>query len=69
MTTPAQQKPVTINPPKDPCTLSNYHNFQTTHTNVDLRIDFARKLVHGNVILSLKSITEAETTEVVLDTR
>ncbi|KAI9719930.1 MAG: hypothetical protein M1828_005968 [Chrysothrix sp. TS-e1954] len=68
MTGPVESGSVTINTPKDPCTLSNYNNFQTTHTSVDLRIDFAKKLVQGNVILSLESLTNAETEEVVLDT-
>ena len=60
---------VSINTPRDPNTLSNYNNWTTTHTAVDLKIDFEKKLLHGSVKLSLKSLTDAETNEIVLDTR
>ncbi len=57
-----------IHPPRDPNTLSNYNNFLTTHTTANLRIDFDNKRLTGNVLLDLKSITDAETREIVLDT-
>lgn len=57
-----------MNSPRDPNTLSNYHNFVTTHTAVDFRIDFEKQRLTGNVMLDLKSITNAETNEIVLDT-
>lgn len=59
---------LSINMPSDPNTLSNYNNFKTTHTSVDFAIDFQKKLLSGNVVLDLKSTTESETKEVVLDT-
>lgn len=59
---------ISINRPRDPNTLSNYHNFLTTHTTANFEIDFTRKILDGNVVLSLKSVTDAESTEVVLDT-
>ncbi|KAB8349807.1 hypothetical protein FH972_023820 [Carpinus fangiana] len=59
---------ITINMPRDPNTLSNYNNFLTTNTAVDLKIDFEKKLLSGNVTLSLKSITQGESDEVILDT-
>lgn len=59
---------VTVNSPRDPNTLSNYHNFVTTHTAVDFTIDFEKQRLSGNVMLDLKSITNAETNEIVLDT-
>lgn len=59
---------VTINNHRDPCTLSNYHNFKTTNTALDFHIDFENKVLEGNVSLRLKSLTEAETNEIVLDT-
>lgn len=60
---------LSINTPRDPNTLSNYNNFVTKHTIANLDIDFTRKALKGNVVLSLESITESETNEVVLDTR
>lgn len=60
---------ITVNVPRDPNTLSNYHNFKTTHTAVHFDIDFDKKRLYGNVILSLQSLTEAETSDIILDTR
>ena len=67
----AATKPVdvAINAPRDPNTLSNYSAWRTTHTAVDFRIDFTNKLLTGTVKLKLRSITDAQTPEVVLDTR
>jgi leukotriene-A4 hydrolase len=58
----------TIHTPRDPNTLSNYNNFLTTHTTANFDIDFQQKRLVGNVVLDLKSITNAETVEIVLDT-
>ncbi|KAI9879447.1 MAG: hypothetical protein M1830_008494 [Pleopsidium flavum] len=58
----------TIHTPRDPNTLSNYNNFLTTHTTANFDIDFKQKRLVGNVVLDLKSITNAETEEVILDT-
>lgn len=60
---------LTINVPRDPNTLANYHNFRTTHTTVHFDIDFEKKRLTGNVLMKLKSLTESETNEIVLDTR
>lgn len=60
---------ITINPPRDPCTLSNYNNFRTKHTAVDFRIDFDKQSLSGESTLTLESKTEGETGLVVLDTR
>lgn len=57
-----------ITNPRDPNTLSNYHNFTTTHTVANFAIDFENKRLDGNVILKLKSITNAEAREILLDT-
>ena len=57
-----------INTPRDPNTLSNYNNFLTTHTTAYFDVDFQQKRLVGNVVLDLKSITNAETHEIVLDT-
>ncbi len=58
----------TIHVPRDPNTLSNYNNFLTTHTTANFAINFEKKILNGNVILNLKSITDAETKEILLDT-
>ena len=57
-----------VNPPRDPNTLSNYHNFLTTHTEVNFNIDFEKRNISGNVALTLKSITDAAAKEILLDT-
>lgn len=57
-----------VNPPRDPNTLSNYNNFVTTHTVANFSIDFEKRSISGNVILSLKSITDAAAKEILLDT-
>ncbi|PVI04444.1 leukotriene A-4 hydrol [Periconia macrospinosa] len=59
---------VTINTPRDPNTLSNYHNFVTRQTTADFEIDFEKKILKGGVTLGLESLTEKETKEIVLDT-
>ncbi|KAF2198666.1 leukotriene A-4 hydrol [Delitschia confertaspora ATCC 74209] len=59
---------VTINTPRDPNTLSNYHNFRTRHTKAAFEIDFQKKILNGGVVLTLESLTEGESKEIVLDT-
>ena len=58
----------TINPPRDPNTLSNYNNWRTTHTRADFQILFDEQRLKGRVTLDLKSITDAEAKEIILDT-
>jgi leukotriene-A4 hydrolase len=57
-----------INPPRDPNTLSNYNNWLTKHTIVDLAIDFKKQVLHGTVTLQLESRTDKESKEIILDT-
>lgn len=57
-----------ITTPRDPNTLSNYHNFTTTHTVANFTIDFDSRRLDGNVILHLRSVTNAEAREILLDT-
>lgn len=58
----------TVHPARDPNTLSNYNNFITTHTEANLDIDFKQRCLTGFVKLNLKSVTQAETKQIVLDT-
>ena len=58
----------TIHPPRDPNTLSNYNYFVTTHTEANFDIDFKQKRLAGSVKLNLRSITQAETKQILLDT-
>lgn len=53
---------------RDPNTFSNYNQWKTKHTDVDLAIDFEEQRLAGNVSLSLESLTENESEEVILDT-
>lgn len=59
---------VTVRMPRDPNTLSNYHDFKTTHTSLDVAVDFSRKRVTGTTELVLESLTDDEVEEIVLDT-
>ena len=55
-------------PLRDPSTLSNYDCFVTSHIIANLEIDFDREVVTGNVILILRSVTDAAAKEIVFDT-
>lgn len=57
----------TVSPPRDPCTLSNYNYFRTSHTVTNLTISFKNQQLVGNVTLTLESLTDAQTKEIVLD--
>lgn len=59
---------VEIRTPRDPNTLSNYHNYVVRHTCVDFEIDFEKKRLTGNVVLRLESLTDEEV-DLVLDSR
>ena len=69
MTKPVTDPRVTIHTPRDPNTLSNYHNLVTRHTSVDFDIDFDKKRLYGSVTLTLESLTDEEVKDVVLDSR
>lgn len=58
----------TINPPRDPNTLSNYNNWRSTHITANLDILFDQKKLVGNVVHQFKSITDAESRDIILDT-
>ena len=58
----------TINPPRDPNTLSNYNNWISTHITANLEILFDQKKLAGNVVHQLKSITHCESQDILLDT-
>ncbi|OAL03456.1 leukotriene A-4 hydrolase [Phaeosphaeriaceae sp. SRC1lsM3a] len=57
---------VEVRTPRDPNTLSNYHNYVTRHTSVDFEIDFEKKRLVGSVVLKLESLVD-EKVDVVLD--
>ncbi|KAL4947676.1 leukotriene A-4 hydrolase [Aspergillus filifer] len=56
-----------INPPRDPNTLSNYNNWICIHSTANFEILFEQKKLIGNVIHKLRSITNAETKDIILD--
>jgi leukotriene-A4 hydrolase len=58
----------TINPPRDPNTVSNYNNWRSTHVTANFDILFDQKKLIGNVVHQFKSITDAESREIILDT-
>lgn len=58
-----------ITNPRDPNTLSNYHNFATRHTKATFEVDFKERVLKGGVQLIVESLNEKETKEIVLDTR
>ncbi|PIG86346.1 leukotriene A-4 hydrolase [Aspergillus arachidicola] len=57
-----------IHSPRDPNTLSNYNNWVSTHITANFDILFEQKKLVGNVVHKLKSITDARSTEIILDT-
>ncbi|KAL4749363.1 leukotriene A-4 hydrolase [Aspergillus terricola var. indicus] len=56
-----------MTPTRDPNTLSNYNNWLCTHSTANFEIFFEEKKLVGNVVHKLKSITNAETDEIILD--
>ncbi|KAL3456328.1 leukotriene A-4 hydrolase [Aspergillus heterothallicus] len=56
-----------INTARDPNTLSNYNNFRCTHTEANFEILFEQKKLVGSVVHKLKSTTNAESKEIILD--
>ncbi|CAE7173705.1 hypothetical protein PTNB73_02532 [Pyrenophora teres f. teres] len=67
VTRPMVDPNIEIRTPRDPNTLSNYHNFVTRHTSVDFDVDFKGKRLFGSVVLSLECLTDEHVREVVLD--
>lgn len=59
---------IVICTPRDPNTLSNYHNFVTRHTSATFDIDFEKKILRGGVVLTLQSLTDKESNQILLDT-
>ncbi|KHJ32387.1 putative leukotriene a-4 hydrolase [Erysiphe necator] len=53
---------------RDPNTYSNYNQWKTRHTDVDLVIVFEEQRLTGNINLTLESLTDKESEEVILDT-
>lgn len=56
-----------INPPRDPNTLSNYNNWISTHITANFDVLFDQKKLAGNVIHRLKSVTNAQAHDIILD--
>lgn len=54
--------------PRDPNTFANYNEFITKHTVANFSIDFDKKKLVGNVLLTLKPVNNLQSKEVVLDT-
>lgn len=69
VTKPMVDPNIEIRTPRDPTTLSNYHNFVTRHTSLDFDIDFAKKRLFGSVVLTLESLTDEDVKDVILDSR
>ncbi|KAI8938568.1 hypothetical protein NX059_004447 [Plenodomus lindquistii] len=67
VTKPSVDPNIEIRTPRDPNTLSNYHNFVTRHTSVDFDIDFTKKRLFGSVVLTLESLAGEEAKDIVLD--
>jgi leukotriene-A4 hydrolase len=55
------------NPPRDPNTLSNYNNWITTHSTATFDVNFEEQKLGGHIAHQLKSITKAESKEIILD--
>lgn len=68
VTKPTVDPDIKIRTPRDPNTLSNYHNYVTRHTSVDFEIEFEKRRLVGTVGLRMESCTD-EGVGVVLDSR
>lgn len=64
-----KQVDVDFTTPRDPNTLSNYHNFVTRHTSVDFEINFEKSILSGAVELEFESLTDEHVAQIVLDSR
>lgn len=53
---------------RDPNTVSNYHEYLTTHITANFLIDFDKKCLTGNVVLKLKAVENTESKKIILDT-
>ena len=53
---------------RDPTTLSNYHLFRTTDTEVNYAIDFEDRIISGDILLKLQSLSTKSNREIHLDT-
>jgi leukotriene-A4 hydrolase len=51
----------------DPNTLSNYDQFITVHTTVNLSIDFEQKILSGNIQLDLLALVDPKENDLFLD--
>jgi hypothetical protein len=70
VTKPMTDPNVEIKTPRDPNTLSNYHNYVTRHTSVDFEIDFEKKRMVGTVVLKMESLVDGDgQVDVVLDSK
>jgi leukotriene-A4 hydrolase len=70
VTKPMTDPNVEIRTPRDPNTLSNYHNYVTRHTSVDFEIDFEKKRMVGTVVLKMESFVDGDAkVDVVLDSK
>jgi leukotriene-A4 hydrolase len=70
VTKPMTDPNVGIKTPRDPNTLSNYHNYVTRHTSVDFEIDFEKKRMVGTVVLKMESLVDGDAqVDVVLDSK
>lgn len=56
-----------INSPRDPNTLCNYNNWISTHITANFDILFDQKKLAGNVVHRFKSITDAQSRDIILD--
>lgn len=53
---------------RDPNTLSNYNHWRSTHITANFDIRFDEKRLAGNVVHRLKSVSDALSREIILDT-
>ena len=58
----------TVSNPRDPNTLSNYNNWRSAHITANFEILFEQKKLVGNVVHRFRSITDAQSKEIILDT-
>ena len=53
----------------DPCSFANNNEIKSTHTHLDLTVDFDNKILFGSVDLSFECISDSKVSTIILDTR
>ncbi|ODQ67989.1 leukotriene A-4 hydrol [Nadsonia fulvescens var. elongata DSM 6958] len=57
-----------VSPEADPSTLSNYREFQLSHTTLNLKVSWSQKILDGKVDFIIRARDASQTSQLILDT-